>query len=68
MACTFNDARTISTSATEIIRFGDFELDRVAYQLRHKGSVVPLEPIPLDLLFLLIEKRGQLAKRCELFR
>ncbi len=68
MTSTFNDARTITTSATQIIRFGDFELDRVAYQLRHKGSVVPLEPIPLDLLFLLVEKEGELLTRDEIYR
>src|ERR1700687_3655261 len=50
-------------------RFGfeDFELDRSAYELRHAGTVVHLERIPLELLFLLIERRGQLVTRQEIF-
>src|SRR5215471_14232965 len=68
MASTINDTREFKTSATEIFRFGDFELDRVAYQLRHKGEVVPLEPIPLDLLFFLVEKPGQLLTRDEIYQ
>jgi class 3 adenylate cyclase/DNA-binding winged helix-turn-helix (wHTH) protein/tetratricopeptide (TPR) repeat protein len=51
-----------------IIRFCNFELDRVARQLRHNGAVVPLEPIPLDLLFLLLEKPGQLLSRDEIYQ
>ena len=41
--------------AAKILRFGDFELDRGAYQLRLKGEPLALERIPFDLLFLLIE-------------
>ena len=50
-------------------RFGfeDFELDRSAYELRRAGTVVHLERIPLDLLFLLVERRGQLVTRQEIF-
>ena len=51
---------------TEVIRFAEFELDRGVYQLRHQGRVVPLERIPLELLFLLIEKPGQLFTREEI--
>jgi TolB-like protein len=51
----------------ERFEFEDFELDRSAYELRHAGSVVHLERIPLDLLFLLIERRGQLVTRREIF-
>ena len=68
MASTLNDARGINTSATGIIRFGDFELDRVAYELRCQGRVVPLEPIPLDLLFLFAEKPGHLLTRDEIYQ
>ena len=53
---------------SEITRFGNFALDRVAYQLRYKGAVVPLEPIPLRLLFLLVEKPGQLLTRDEIYQ
>src|ERR1700730_17405778 len=53
--------------AAERFDFEDFELDRSAYELRRAGSVVHLERIPLDLLFLLIERRGQLVTRQEIF-
>jgi len=52
----------------EIIRFGNFELDRVAFQLRHNGAIVSIEPIPLDLLFLLVENPGRLLTRDEIYR
>jgi TolB-like protein/DNA-binding winged helix-turn-helix (wHTH) protein len=48
------------------LRFEDFELDRGAFQLRCAGAVVPLEGIPLELLFLLAERRGQLVTREEI--
>jgi TolB-like protein/DNA-binding winged helix-turn-helix (wHTH) protein/Flp pilus assembly protein TadD len=46
-----------------IIRFEDFELDRGAFELRRAGRVVRLERIPLELLFLLAERRGLLVAR-----
>ena len=49
-----------------MLRFEDFELDRGAYELRRCGQVVHLERIPLDLLFLLAEKPGQLVTREEI--
>src|SRR5690348_1552637 len=51
----------------ERLEFEDFELDRSAYELRRAGTVLHLERIPLDLLFLLIERRGQLVTRQEIF-
>jgi adenylate cyclase len=51
---------------TALLRFGNFELDRGAYQLRRDGRVVRLERIPLDLLFLLAERREQLVTREEI--
>jgi TolB-like protein/DNA-binding winged helix-turn-helix (wHTH) protein len=47
-------------------QFEDFELDPVAYELRRAGRVVRLERIPLELLFLLVERRGQLVTRQEI--
>src|SRR5580692_178557 len=52
--------------SAEIYQFEDFELDREAYQLRRDGRVVHLERIPLDLLFLLAERHGQLLTREEI--
>jgi DNA-binding winged helix-turn-helix (wHTH) protein len=50
----------------EILRFAEFELDRSAYELRSNGRTVRLERKPLDLLFLLIERRGELVTRDEI--
>jgi DNA-binding winged helix-turn-helix (wHTH) protein/tetratricopeptide (TPR) repeat protein len=50
----------------ELYRFGDFELDRGAYQLRCLGRDMRLERIPLDVLFLLVEKGGRLVSREEI--
>jgi DNA-binding winged helix-turn-helix (wHTH) protein len=52
--------------AAEVWLFADFELDRSAYELRRKGRVVRLQRIPLDLLLLLVERRGQLVTREEI--
>jgi TolB-like protein/DNA-binding winged helix-turn-helix (wHTH) protein len=46
--------------------FDDFELDRRAYELRHRGGIVGLQRIPLELLFLLVENHGQLVTREEI--
>jgi DNA-binding winged helix-turn-helix (wHTH) protein/predicted ATPase len=53
--------------AKNIYRFDGYELDRSAYQLRRKGSPVQLERIPLELLFLLADRRGQLVTRGDIF-
>ncbi len=49
---------------SESIQFGkDFELDPRSYELRSGGRIVKLERIPMELLMLLIEERGQLVTR-----
>lgn len=48
------------------IRFGSFELDSGAFELRRAGNAVRLEPIPLELLIFLVERRGQLVSREEI--
>ena len=53
---------------SNICRFADYELDRATYQLRHKGRPVQLERIPLDLLFILADRRGQLVTREEILQ
>jgi len=50
----------------DIVRFADYELDRTAYQLRRKGRPVKLERIPLEMLFILADRRGQLVTREEI--
>jgi DNA-binding response OmpR family regulator len=42
---------------------GDFELDSGAYELRRADRVLRLERIPMEILLLLIEQRGQLVTR-----
>lgn len=52
--------------ARTVIRFDEAELDLGRYELRVAGRVVPLERIPMELLILLVEKRGALATRQEI--
>jgi DNA-binding winged helix-turn-helix (wHTH) protein len=49
-----------------IRRFGDFELDLSAYALRWQGRRVRIERRPMDLLILLVERRGELVTRAEI--
>ena len=49
--------------APATFRFGDFELDVAAYQLRRKGHPVKIGRQPMDLLILLVEHPGQLVPR-----
>lgn len=53
-------------SAFHIYRFDPFELDPRAYRLRRLGRTVRLERRPMDLLLLLIERRGELVTRTEI--
>jgi DNA-binding winged helix-turn-helix (wHTH) protein len=51
----------------DIVKFGDgLELDRNSYELRRVGRALKLERIPLDILLLLVERRGQLVTREEI--
>ncbi len=53
--------------AQESIRFGkDFEVDLRAFELRHSGRALRLERIPLQVLLILIEQKGQLVTREEI--
>jgi TolB-like protein/DNA-binding winged helix-turn-helix (wHTH) protein/Tfp pilus assembly protein PilF len=48
----------------EHVRFGDgFELDARAYELRRAGRTLKLERIPMEVLRLLVEEKGQLVSR-----
>src|ERR1039458_4042617 len=52
---------------SESIQFGkDFDLDPRTYELRSGGRIVKLERIPMELLILLIEERGQLVTRSQI--
>ena len=53
--------------AQESVRFGkDFEVDLRAFELRHAGRVLKLERLPLQVLVILIEQKGQLVTREEI--
>jgi TolB-like protein/DNA-binding winged helix-turn-helix (wHTH) protein/Tfp pilus assembly protein PilF len=48
----------------ESVKFGDgFEFDLRSHSLRRAGRVLKLERIPLEILFCLIEQKGELASR-----
>ena len=51
-----------------VLRFGQFELDPTAYLLRREGTVVPLPPKALDLLWLLARQPGTLLTKDDIFR
>jgi len=49
------------------IRFGeDFELDLCPRRLRRRNHVLKLERIPLEILILLVERRGEIVSRDEI--
>ena len=47
------------------IRFGEFELDVNAWELRRRREIVKIERIPMELLFLLARNAGRLVSRSE---
>jgi DNA-binding winged helix-turn-helix (wHTH) protein/tetratricopeptide (TPR) repeat protein len=52
--------------APDLLRFEDFELDLRSYQVRRAGRTLKVERIPMEVLFLLAERRGQLVTREEI--
>jgi TolB-like protein/DNA-binding winged helix-turn-helix (wHTH) protein/Tfp pilus assembly protein PilF len=49
------------------VRFGEsFELDLTRHQLQRYGQPVRLERIPLEILILLVQKRGEIVPREEI--
>ena len=48
------------------VRFRDFVLDVSAYELRRNGRRLRLERQPMDLLILLVARRGQLLSRSDI--
>ena len=47
-------------------QFDGFQLDVACYELRRNGHVLKLEKIPMELLILLISRRGELVSREEI--
>lgn len=50
----------------EVCYFEGFELDRGACELRRKGKAVPLERIPFELLWLLVDRHDRVVTRDEI--
>jgi len=50
----------------DLVKFEEFELDLRAYHLLRSGRTRKLERIPMELLFLLVERRGHLVTREEI--
>lgn len=49
------------------LRFGDFELDLMAYELRRGTVRVKLEKVPMEVLILLASRAGNLVDRDEMW-
>src|SRR5215218_6852533 len=47
-------------------RFGSFELDGAAFELRKKGRRIKIERRPMELLMLLVDRHGDLVTRDEI--
>ena len=58
----------MSVDGPGAFRFGDFELDPAAYELRRAGVRVRLPRQPLDLLLLLVGRAGELVPRDDIAR
>jgi TolB-like protein len=56
------------SDSRETFRFRDFELDVAAYELRRHGRSVRLERQPMDVLILLVERRGLLVSRADIVK
>ena len=54
--------------AQDFFQFEAFELIPSVFELRCDGAVVPLQRIPLELLCLLVERRGELVTREEILQ
>jgi len=48
------------------LKFGEFELDPSAYELRRLGHPVRIERIPMELLLVLVSRHGDLVSRVEI--
>lgn len=49
-----------------VFQFGDFELDSASFQLLRKGRALPVERKPMELLILLVSRRGELVARADI--
>src|SRR5262250_3783978 len=54
------------THASDVVRFGIFELNRRAGELRKHGTRIRLQPKPMHILCALLERPGEIVTRDEL--
>src|SRR5262245_56026046 len=54
------------THASDVVRFGIFELNRRAGELRKHGTRIRLQPKPMQILCALLERPGEIVTRDEL--
>jgi len=55
-----------ATPPVQVVRFGVFELDVRAGELRKRGVKLPLQGLPIQVLTILLEKPGEVVTRDEL--
>src|SRR5215831_9153672 len=60
--------QVINVSKKRVARFGVFELDLDAGELRKQGVRIQLQPKPLQMLAILLERPGEIVTREELRR
>jgi DNA-binding winged helix-turn-helix (wHTH) protein/Tol biopolymer transport system component len=63
---TIKDALPVSQNGTRTVRFGEFEADLQAGEVRKSGSRVKLQEQPFKILQILLERPGDLVTRDEL--
>ena len=54
------------TSFSPVQRFGGFEVDPRSRELRRKGIHIRMQDQPLEILLLLIERKGEVVTREEI--
>jgi DNA-binding winged helix-turn-helix (wHTH) protein len=58
--------RSYDDDVSDTFTFGAFELDVAAFSLRRAGERLKLEKIPMEVLILLVSRRGTLVGRTEI--
>src|SRR5215471_7076575 len=58
----------VAANTTRVLRFGEFELDDVAGELRRQGVKLRLQEQPLQILQVLIRVPGEIVTRDQLQR
>jgi len=68
MAHHFRNARQEMSggSTAQEFHFGEFTLDQSRYRLQRGAHFLRLEKIPMELLILLVQRRGELVSREEI--